>query len=117
MDAAALQQFPNPPVELRSRTEILFCHPGYPEPNYLLSLPRTDPTQTGTFGVHHRTALLACQIIANNAFDTGYLTLDQAGQQRVDTPLDGVLTEATYYLFIRSGPGKYYIIPSSSCLP
>jgi hypothetical protein len=55
--------------------------------------------------VHYQTALVACQIIANNAFTAGRLTLDQAGQQLVDLPLDGILTENTYYFFIGDGPG------------
>lgn len=104
-----LQQFeaiPIPPAELLSREEIRFLHPGYPAPNTLLSLPRVDRTIAGTFGVHHRTALLACQIIADNAFDTGHLTSDRAGQQRIDTPLDGILTERVYYFIISStSPG------------
>ena len=82
--ATALMSFkayPIPPTELVSRGRILFLHPGYPAPgNKLLSLLRVDTTtDPTTFGIYHRTALLACQIIANNAFD-GYLTLDQAGQ-------------------------------------
>ncbi len=40
-------------------------------------------------GVYHRKALVAYQIIANTAFNDGYLTLYQASQQRVTTPLDG----------------------------
>lgn len=51
---------------------------------------------------HHRTALIACQIIA---FSTGYLTLDRAGQQRIDTSPNGILTEKVYYFIIRAGPG------------
>jgi hypothetical protein len=62
-------------------------------------------TTTATIGVHYQTALVACQIIANNAFTNGRLTLDQAGQQRVDLPLDGILTKDTYYFFIGDGRG------------
>ncbi|KAL7627754.1 hypothetical protein AAE478_001949 [Parahypoxylon ruwenzoriense] len=84
---------PPPPVELFPRGHILFCHPGYEVPtnNVLLSLPRVDLDHTAdaaVFGVHYRTALLACQVIAGNAFDTGRLTLDRAGQQGVNVPLD-----------------------------
>ena len=89
---------PIPPRELELRDRILFYHPGYPAPgNIILYLPRVDITpDTAIIGVHHRTALLACQIIANNAFD-GRLALDQAGQQIVNVPLDDVLTEKAYY--------------------
>ncbi|KAH8751046.1 hypothetical protein F5883DRAFT_578344, partial [Diaporthe sp. PMI_573] len=47
-----------------------FRHPGYNSPHdVLFKLPRLDATPTSTQrGVHHRTALLACQIIANNSF-------------------------------------------------
>ena len=75
---------PSPNTELCGRIPIEFLHPGYPDPNILFPLPRVD-SQDGTngttiFGIFHHTALLACQIVAGNAFD-GYLTLDQEGQQ------------------------------------
>jgi hypothetical protein len=93
-------------VELNSREDILFLHPGYDSRNILLSLPRVDgATSTSTYGVHHRTALLACQIIARNAFANSFLALDKAGQQRVQEPLDGILTNAEYYFFVQ-GSGK-----------
>ena len=100
---------PIPPTELCSREQIKFLHPGYSAPtNTLLSLPRVDRrADTTAFGVYHRTALLACQIIADNAFDTGRLTLDKAGQQPVNVPLDGILTEKTYYFIVGDGPGIY----------
>ncbi|KUI64103.1 hypothetical protein VM1G_10877 [Cytospora mali] len=47
-------------------------------------------------GVHHRTALLACQIIANNAFD-GYLSTDREGQKQVTIEGDGVLLADSYW--------------------
>lgn len=89
---------PIPPRELELRDRILFHHPGYPAPgNIILSLPRVDTTPDPTIiGVHHMTALLACQVIANNAFD-GRLALDQAGQQLVNVPMDDVLIEKAYY--------------------
>jgi hypothetical protein len=58
------------------------------------------------YGVHHRTALLACQIIAGNAFDNSRFAFDKAGQQPVQVPLDGVLTDNQYYLIV-DGSGKY----------
>jgi hypothetical protein len=81
-----------PPTELLSRDAIRFLHPGYSIENILLSLPRVDRVEnTTTFGVHYMTALLACQIIAGNAFDTSHLTLDKEGQRPVNLPLDDIL--------------------------
>lgn len=91
---------------------ISFRHPAYKDPdNILFRLPRLDhpehtstldrsPPQTQTepgtvTGVHHRTALLACQIVANNAFH-GYLATDRDGQDVVVGP-DGILTDETYW--------------------
>ncbi|EER45825.1 conserved hypothetical protein [Histoplasma capsulatum H143] len=121
-DSPSFETFPIPPCDLRLRSQISFCHPGYEEPmNTLLFLPRVDPVPPGaavaasstpTFGVHHRTALVACQIIANNAFDTGYFTLDKDGLQRVNIPPDGILTGEKYYLILGDGPSQYPIVPS-----
>jgi hypothetical protein len=97
-----------PPTELLSREAIRFLHPGYPSHNTLLSLPRVDRVEnTTTFGVYHRTALLACQIIAGNAFDTSHLTLDKEGQRPVNLLLDDILTEEEYYLIISDYPSMY----------
>jgi hypothetical protein len=99
---------PLPPIELQSRDAIRFLHPGYSIHNTLLSLPRVDRiANTTTFGVYHRTALLACQIIAGNAFDTSYLTLDKEGQRPVNLLLDDILTENEYYLIVNDYPGMY----------
>ena len=101
--------YPLPPTELSSREPIRILHPGYPIPNTLLSLPRVDRAAgiVTTFGVHYGTALLACQIIAGNAFDTGRVTLDQAGQQPVNLRSDDVLTERVYYFMVGDGPSVY----------
>ena len=113
--AAAPQPFtaPTPLNTLQEHGSIRFLHPGYPAPtNLLLILPRVDPlalaseTTTTTFGVHYLTALVACQIIANNAFANGRLTLDPAGQQLVDLPRDGILTEDLYYFIVGDSPGR-----------
>jgi len=102
---------PIPPTELDSREQIGFLHPGYLAPtNVLLSLPRVDHiADTTTFGVYHRTALLACQVISDNAFDTGRLTLDRVGQQPVNVPFDGILTEKAYYVIVSDSPGMYLL--------
>ncbi|KAK2750047.1 hypothetical protein FQN55_002765 [Onygenales sp. PD_40] len=104
---------PPPPAELQ-RDAIKFLHPGYQEPrNNLLSLPRVDRAPAShAFGVHHRTALVACQIIGNNAFGTGRLWHDKDGQQPVTIPLDGVLTDPSYYFLVGAGPSNYPIVPS-----
>lgn len=98
-----------PPRELIGVPNIIFLHPGYSDRNCLLRLPRVD--QNGS-GVHYGTALVALQIIANNAFETGYLAEDENGQQPVDMPLDNVLTRDQYYFFVRNGPIKYPVVPS-----
>lgn len=62
---------------------IAFRHPGYTVSDELFKLPRLDssPRTRESTGVHHSTALLTCQIIANNGFD-GYLTTDRGGTMR-----------------------------------
>jgi hypothetical protein len=101
------QRHPPLTLELGSRDDICFLHPGYHISNLLLTLPRVDSIAdaTPTYGVHHRTALLACQIIAGNTFNNSRFALDRAGQQSVQVPLDGVLTDHEYY-FIVDGSGK-----------
>ncbi|KAL7894689.1 hypothetical protein HDV63DRAFT_383525 [Trichoderma sp. SZMC 28014] len=101
--------------ELETKGEIIFRHPGYRGPtNALLVLAKSDCEDRGStivFGLHHRTALLACQIIANNAFNSGYFALDSAGFKRANVPLDGLLTEREYYFFV-DGIGQYPVIPT-----
>ncbi|RWA03708.1 hypothetical protein EKO27_g11393 [Xylaria grammica] len=60
-------------------------------------------------GLHHETALLACQIVANNAFD-GYLSLDAQGDDPV--PRSTVLLTAAEYYFIVPGDPAYAIVPA-----
>ncbi|KAK3363607.1 hypothetical protein B0T25DRAFT_469841 [Lasiosphaeria hispida] len=103
---------PKPVLELVSRDDICFRHPAYTNHSLFLTLSRVDSAASiPTYGVHHRTALLACQIIAGNAFTNSYLSLDKAGQQQVQVPLDSVLTEDEYY-FIVEGFALYPIVPS-----
>ena len=100
-----------PSEELLSRPGIRFLHPGYPSRNTLLILPRVDlglANAGGTHiaGVHYGTALVACQIIANNAFD-GRLAEDASGQRLVDVPLDSTLARDIYYFFVGDGPSMF----------
>lgn len=91
---------PSPPSA--PSPSIAFRHPRYPPRlNRLFSLPRVDFTGNPDRpkGVHHRTAFLACQIVANNAFD-GRLYADKEGQQPVQTALDGILTDDAYYFIV-----------------
>ena len=108
----AREALPPPPQELLRQSRIRFLHPGYTDnDNVLLELPRVDlgPANAGgtrIAGVHHGTALVACQIIDNNAFG-GRLAEDAGGKQQVDAPLDNILVKDVYYFFVGDGPGIY----------
>lgn len=103
-------------ISLPLAKSITFRHPGYKLDNVLFTLPRLDasPQTGGAAGVHHGTALLACQIIANNAFD-GFLTTDQEGVHRVSTAtaLDGVLLDDDYWFQVERGDDVdiYPVVP------
>ncbi|KAH8890487.1 hypothetical protein GQ53DRAFT_177621 [Thozetella sp. PMI_491] len=100
-----------PPDVLKDRMPIWFRHPGYPDDNLLIKFPRVEAAgtiPTEQYGIRHQVALLACQIIAGNAF-TGYLVDEQ--HERVLVGLDGVLLGNTYY-FVIDGQDNYAIIPS-----
>lgn len=95
-------------------TSIVFCHPGYDAPfNKLFSLPRVERTSSGPspgqWGVQFLTALTACQIIANNAFD-GYLT-EQADGPPITADNDSILTQNRYFFIVPTKP-TYAIVPS-----
>ncbi|GAP91598.1 hypothetical protein SAMD00023353_6400550 [Rosellinia necatrix] len=101
------------------KDEIKFHHPGYPPPHdFLFMLPRLDRSSGSLKGVHYGTALTACQIIANNAFD-GYLATDREGRDRVDSNLDfdHLLTKSDYWFFVAPvpqslNPYPYPVVPS-----
>ncbi|RYC64789.1 hypothetical protein CHU98_g1415 [Xylaria longipes] len=89
MPIKILEPFSHPPTaepDGNSKREIEFLHPG---------------------GVHYGTALTACQIIANNAFD-GYLAIDREGRERVNPDpvlnFDFLLTKPYYWFFVDSAP-------------
>jgi hypothetical protein len=95
-------------LEIRdlNRDQIRFYHPGYLRPlNLLFCLPRVDYNTTeGAFGVHYLTALTACQIVANNAFEKGYLARDERGKDRVSDD-ETILLQRDYWFFVE-GDGK-----------
>ncbi|CAN8105394.1 unnamed protein product [Discula destructiva] len=92
---------------------ISFRHPGYDDAEgVLFTLPRLDVTtaEQAIAGVHHGTALLACQVIANNAFD-GYLTTDRERQHRVSLPLDAILLNDDYWFAAGGDNVVYPVVP------
>lgn len=93
------------PIDLLAgREDIQFLHPGYPHPtNLLLKLPRVDQAEPTEFGVHHATALLACQLIAANQF-TGYLI----DEHQEPVTQDVVVLLGRKYFFVVDGDGQYF---------
>ncbi|KAI1427090.1 hypothetical protein F5Y12DRAFT_738602 [Xylaria sp. FL1777] len=85
---------------------IRIRHPGYKEfmgENILLELPTVDyivepSSQVRTCGLHHGTAIIACGIIANNAFNDAYLSYDAYGKKPVETSRDNMLKPGDYWL-------------------
>ncbi|KAI0114050.1 hypothetical protein GGR51DRAFT_476271 [Nemania sp. FL0031] len=55
-------------------------------------------TKFRTWGLHHGTILIACGIIANNAFGSVYLSYDPCGKKHVRTPRHGMLNSGDYWL-------------------
>lgn len=84
-----------------NKEPIKFLHPGYDAPNNVLfGLPRVDAAgDSTTLGVCHATALVACQIIANNAW-TGRLAKDKDGQELISPAPDDVLMLEEYYFIV-----------------
>lgn len=112
MDGIAFKQRVRTISQPLPASNISFRHPGYDDPeDILFTLPRLDSSdsQAPASGVLHGTALLACQIIANNAFD-GYLTTDRGGNQRVSVALDGVLMDDDYW-FVVPDTDVYPVVP------
>lgn len=91
-----------PNNEFNPGDPIRFHHPGYPSSfSVFLCLERVDTlrAEVDKLGVHHGTALLACQLISNNNFD-GRLYLDRHGQYAVAVSVDGILTQGDYYFHV-----------------
>lgn len=99
---------------------ISFKHPAYTDSDDILfKLPRLDYTEDGAIaGIHHRTALQACQIVANNAFH-GYLATDRDGQNAVSVAPDELLTESQYWFVVnrRDGDGDVEQIEGHNVYP
>ncbi|KAH7157842.1 hypothetical protein B0J13DRAFT_520559 [Dactylonectria estremocensis] len=93
---------------------VVILHPAYDSPhNLLIQLPQVDTIDSeGHPGIHHQTVLLACQIIANNCFTSGFLYYDQQGTMPVmrEVPLDGILTGTRYYFILDRDPKYKYPI-------
>lgn len=116
MDSILLKQrarvtLPIPP----KLSSIAFRHPGYDDPeDILFNLPCLDLPSSqqapASAGVHHNTALFACQIVANNAFN-GYLATDRDGKHAVSTTLDGILTDDDYWFIVPGLTDVYPVVP------
>ncbi|KAI0417662.1 hypothetical protein F5X98DRAFT_137812 [Xylaria grammica] len=97
----------SPPAHNNTPARILIQHPGYREclgdDKLLLQLPAVDyidepSSRARTWGLHHGTTPTACGIIANNAFDSVYLSHDPYSIERVSTPRHGMLKPGYYWL-------------------
>ncbi|EGX87716.1 hypothetical protein CCM_09338 [Cordyceps militaris CM01] len=96
------------PPHMRSYIRIL--HPGYISgEDFMLALPRldeigpldkTDASPTATHGVHFATMLVACQVVAGNCFEIGYLSYDVQGSRKVDLTSHGILTYGEYFFHV-----------------
>lgn len=94
---------------------VIFKHPGYPdeyEQNILLQLYAWDSSNGG---LHAGTALLACAVIACNAWN-GYLTVERDGP-KLELQDDDVLSAQEYYFHVPqtidgpAGDSSYYKYP------
>ena len=105
---------PTAPLALPISPQLIyFLHPGYPtHEGALLCLPGVDVNH----GVHHRTALYACAMVANNRWD-GFFTLDRDGAELVaSTDMDQSLTVQQYYFQVPS-PSHGELIASDRAAP
>ncbi|KAL9616337.1 MAG: hypothetical protein Q9160_008780 [Pyrenula sp. 1 TL-2023] len=110
------------PAPTANKHIIIFKHPGYPDEydqNVLLQLYAWDSPNGG---LHAGTALLACTLIACNAWN-GYLTRERDGP-RLELHHDDVLSAQEYYFHVpnfsvgpiasvkNDSPFRYPIYPS-----
>ncbi|KAI9764044.1 MAG: hypothetical protein M1840_008920 [Geoglossum simile] len=95
-----------------STFRIRFRHPAYdPTSDVFLRLYAFDHTSGG---IHHRTALTACGVLANNAWN-GYFTETRDGARIADGD-DDVLRARTYYFHVPD-PDESSISGSSNPVP
>lgn len=89
---------------------IRFRHPGYShlseEEDVLLYLPCTDPKG----GLRHRTAKIACAIVANNAWE-GYLS-DKCDGGALTIGEDDLLTNKDYWFHVPNQRSPYPVVPT-----
>lgn len=105
------ENIPNSRAEIR---HIAFFHPFYNK--LIFNLPCVDRIESQD-GVHYGTALVACQIIANNSFDNSFLAKDLEGTQRVTGDHDQILTEERYYFFVGNFASKSSNLQSPNSSP
>ena len=77
--------------------------------------PSSGPGAAATHGVHFTTMLVACQIIAGNCFETGYLSYDAQGSHRVDLTGRGIMTHSHYFLHVPQSKQRVPLCPLSGC--
>ena len=120
---------PNSNQPLAHQRRIFFRHPAYPtSAPPLLVLPAVDGGRLGV-GIHYRTAIVACGVIAGNRFRDAWFGQrrtcstrdddhdDASPFQRCDEPLDGILRDDEYYFFVdndnkQNHEYKYPVVPS-----
>ncbi|KAL8366382.1 hypothetical protein RB595_004923 [Gaeumannomyces hyphopodioides] len=99
-----------------SATFVEFRHPAYPDASPpLLRLGAWDENEDGNSGFDYDTALVACGIIANNAFASGRLAIKSDGAfHDVARPADNLLRAPIYYCVGDDDPStnKYPVVPS-----
>ena len=108
------------PSAFRLPQMIKFRHPGYPSRDHdapILTLPAFDGDGQG---LHHGTALTACAIIADNAFD-GYLTETRDSEERILLDYDDLLTQSEYWFHVprptSHGPEPATALDGHFCYP
>lgn len=95
---------PAPNAHTNTTRKVSFRHPAYKDErnhNILFSIPAFDGEHGG---LHHGTALLACGIIACNAW-YGYLTESRAGPP-IEMCMEGILSATNYWFYVpQDAPG------------
>ncbi|KLU90700.1 hypothetical protein MAPG_10552 [Magnaporthiopsis poae ATCC 64411] len=100
-----------PPGLLASQVHIR--HPAYPDAApALLRLKPLDVAKDGRHGLDYDTALVACCIVANNAFATGWLaTRAGCGFRLVQRPADNLLHGTEYFFCVGDKNPRRHVYP------